>query len=289
MTPGDLPCFRRRTGGAPGQTSLEADEAENAKPKIVVQRQQGCEPLTCSNVAKPQVMIARRVLGDDMVAVGSDGRSRASARGRPRQVPEPRESSQAQGQEQRWAVKARAARSSGGGLLARRDRGRKDNPQRREISAMAASSVMAPEAMRSKRLPEVFPIFRIAPQELPGKSRAIELLQRIARILRPPVHRSRHAWPPRSKAPQRAIRAVFWRSMVPLVLEDRMRDARRQRLFGSTIWRGRAFACQNNGVIVGEDAGDRGSPPASSSAPGRDDCHGRCGRVPVRDPDPGRR
>jgi len=34
-------------------------------------------------------------------------------------------------------------------LLARRDRGRKDNPQRREIAAMAASSVIAPAAMRS--------------------------------------------------------------------------------------------------------------------------------------------
>ena len=73
MTPGDLPCLWQRTGGTPGQTSLEADEAENANPKIIVQRQQRCEPLTCLSVAKPQVVIARRVLDDDMVAVGADG------------------------------------------------------------------------------------------------------------------------------------------------------------------------------------------------------------------------
>ena len=73
MTPGDLPGFWQRTGGTPGQTSLEADEAENANPKIIVQRQQGCELLICSNVAKPQVVVARRVLDDDMGAVGADG------------------------------------------------------------------------------------------------------------------------------------------------------------------------------------------------------------------------
>lgn len=77
MTPGDLPCFWQRTGRASCQTSLEADEAENAKPKVIVQRQQGREPLTRSNVAKPQVLIARRVLGNDMVAIGSvDARER---------------------------------------------------------------------------------------------------------------------------------------------------------------------------------------------------------------------
>jgi hypothetical protein len=72
MTPGDLPGCWQRTGGTPGQTSLEADEAENANPKIIVQRQQGCELLICSNVAKPQVVVARRVLDDDMGAVGAD-------------------------------------------------------------------------------------------------------------------------------------------------------------------------------------------------------------------------
>jgi hypothetical protein len=56
---------------------VEADEAENAKPKVIVQRQQGCEPLTRSNVAKPQGVIAGRVPGDDMVAIGSvDARER---------------------------------------------------------------------------------------------------------------------------------------------------------------------------------------------------------------------
>ena len=58
MTPRDLPGFWQRTGGTPGQTSLEADEAENANPKIIVQRQQGCELLTCSNIVKPQVVVA---------------------------------------------------------------------------------------------------------------------------------------------------------------------------------------------------------------------------------------
>jgi hypothetical protein len=52
---------------------LEADEAENANPKIIVRRQQGCEPLACSNVAKPQVVIARCVVDDDMVDVGANG------------------------------------------------------------------------------------------------------------------------------------------------------------------------------------------------------------------------
>jgi hypothetical protein len=73
MTPSDLPGFWQRTGGTPGQTSLEADEAENANPKIIVQRQQGCELLTCSNVVKPYVVVARRVLDNDMIAVGVDG------------------------------------------------------------------------------------------------------------------------------------------------------------------------------------------------------------------------
>ena len=77
--------------------------------------------------------------------------------------------------------------------------------------------------------------------------------------------------------------------VVSLVLGDRMRDARRRghsvRQFGA-LWR---FSCQNSVIIVGADAGDCGSPPASSSAPARDDCHGRCGRVRVRDLDPGRR
>ena len=140
-----------------------------------------------------------------------------------------------------------------------------------------------------KRLPIIFSIFRIAPQELPGESRAIELLQRIGRIRRPPVHRSWHAWLP----PPRACKGRFGHHsrgrVVPVVLGDRMRDARRRgyavRQFGA-LWR---FSCQNSGVIVGADAGDRGSPPASSSVPARDDCHGRRGRVPVRDLDPRRR
>jgi hypothetical protein len=66
MTPGDLPGFWQRTGGTPGQTSLEADEAENANSKIIVQRQQGCELLICSNVAKPQVVVAPVLPGAQM-------------------------------------------------------------------------------------------------------------------------------------------------------------------------------------------------------------------------------
>jgi hypothetical protein len=53
MTPGDLPGFWQRTGGTPRQMSLEADQAENANPEIIVQRQQGCEHLICSNMTKP--------------------------------------------------------------------------------------------------------------------------------------------------------------------------------------------------------------------------------------------
>ena len=96
VTPGDLPGFWQGTGGTPGQTSLEADEAENANPKIIVQRQQGCELLICSNAAKPQVVIARRVLDDDMGAVGADCARPSSSRDRRRQVLEPSDSSQAQ-------------------------------------------------------------------------------------------------------------------------------------------------------------------------------------------------
>ena len=140
-----------------------------------------------------------------------------------------------------------------------------------------------------KRSPIVFPVFGIAPQEFPSEPRAIEFLQGIARILRAPVHRSWHACLPPSKALQGRFGHHSGGGVVPLVLGDRMRDARRRgysvRQFGA-LWR---FSCQNSGVIVGADAGDRGSPPASSSAPARDDCHGRCGRVPVRDLDPRRR
>ena len=57
---------RQRTGGTPGQTSLEADEVENANSKIIVQRQQGCELLICSNVAKPQVVVAPVLPGAQM-------------------------------------------------------------------------------------------------------------------------------------------------------------------------------------------------------------------------------
>lgn len=73
VTPGDLPCLWQRTRGTPGQMSLEADEAENANPKIIVQRQHGGELLTCSNIAKPQVVVARRILDDDVGVVGADG------------------------------------------------------------------------------------------------------------------------------------------------------------------------------------------------------------------------
>ena len=146
-----------------------------------------------------------------------------------------------------------------------------------------------PRSNALKRPPIIFAIFRIAPQELPGESRAIEFLQRIGRIRRPPVHRSWHAWPPCSRAPQRAIRPVFWRRRGPASPRGSNARCARAGLFGSTIWRGLAFARQNSGVIVGADAGGCGSLPGSSSAPARDDCHGRCARVPVRDLDPGRR
>ena len=53
-------------------------------------------------------------------------------------------------------------------------------------------------------LPEVLAVVRIAPQELPGKARAIEPQQRVDRMLRPPVRRPWHASPPRSKALLRA-------------------------------------------------------------------------------------
>jgi hypothetical protein len=138
-----------------------------------------------------------------------------------------------------------------------------------------------------KRSPIVFLVFGIAPQKFPSESCAIEFLQGIARILRAPIHRSWHAWPSPFQGPAGPIRASFWRRRGPA--SPRGSNARRRgylvRQFGALS----RFSCQNSGVIVGADAKDCGSPPASSSAPARDDCHGPCGRVPVRDLDPRRR
>src|SRR5271165_650157 len=58
MPPGDQPCFRRRTGDATRETPLEADQAENAKPEMVVQWQQGGEPLAFARSGKPNTMVA---------------------------------------------------------------------------------------------------------------------------------------------------------------------------------------------------------------------------------------
>ena len=70
MPPRDQPRFRRRTRRAAGETPLEADQAEDAKPEIVVQRQQSGEPLAFLRFAKPHAMVARGVLDDDLDAVG---------------------------------------------------------------------------------------------------------------------------------------------------------------------------------------------------------------------------
>ena len=140
-----------------------------------------------------------------------------------------------------------------------------------------------------KRSPIIFSIFGIAPQKFPSEPRAIEFLQGIARILRAPVHRSWHAWPSPFQGPARPIRASFWRRRGSASPRGSNARCAKAWLYGSTIWRALALSCQNSGVIVGADAKDCGSPPASSSALARDDCHGRYGRVPVRDRDPGRR
>ena len=58
MPPREKPRFRRRPGGAAGETPLEADQAENAKPEMVVQRQQGCELLAFARFGKPHTMVA---------------------------------------------------------------------------------------------------------------------------------------------------------------------------------------------------------------------------------------
>ena len=71
MPPGDQPCFRRRTRRAAGETPLEADEAEDAKPEIVVQRQHSGEPLATLKFAKPHAMVARGILDDDLDAIGT--------------------------------------------------------------------------------------------------------------------------------------------------------------------------------------------------------------------------
>ena len=51
-------AFGGGPGGAAGETPLEADQAENAKPEIVVQRQQGGELLAFARFAKPHAMVA---------------------------------------------------------------------------------------------------------------------------------------------------------------------------------------------------------------------------------------
>ena len=140
-----------------------------------------------------------------------------------------------------------------------------------------------------KRSAIVLTVFGIAPQEFPSESCAIEFLQGIASVLRAPVHRSWHAWPFPFQGPARPFRASFWRGRGPASPRGSKARCAKARPFGSTIWRALAFSCQNSVIIVGADSADCGSPPASSNAPARDDCHGPCGRVPVRDPDPGRR
>ncbi len=57
MPPRDQPRFRRRTRRAAGETPLQADQTEKAKPEIVVQRQQSGDPLALSRCAKPHAMV----------------------------------------------------------------------------------------------------------------------------------------------------------------------------------------------------------------------------------------
>lgn len=54
----DPPRLRWGPGGAANETPLEADEAKNAKPEIVVQRQQGGELLAFARFANPHTMVA---------------------------------------------------------------------------------------------------------------------------------------------------------------------------------------------------------------------------------------
>jgi hypothetical protein len=65
----DQPRLRWVPGGAADEMPLEADQAENAKPEIVVQRQQSGEPLAFLGFAKPHAMVARGVLDEDLNAV----------------------------------------------------------------------------------------------------------------------------------------------------------------------------------------------------------------------------
>ena len=58
MPPREKPRFRRRTRRAAGEMPLEADHAKNAKPEMVVQRQQGGELLAFARFAKPHPMVA---------------------------------------------------------------------------------------------------------------------------------------------------------------------------------------------------------------------------------------
>ena len=69
MPPRDQPSFRRRTRRAADETSLEADQAEDAKPEIVVQWQQGGKLLAFAYCGKPHAMVARGVLDDDVKPV----------------------------------------------------------------------------------------------------------------------------------------------------------------------------------------------------------------------------
>ncbi len=58
MPPRDQPRLQRRTRRAADETPLEADQAEDAKPEVVVQRQQGGELLAFARFGKPHTMVA---------------------------------------------------------------------------------------------------------------------------------------------------------------------------------------------------------------------------------------
>ena len=69
MPPCEEPRSWRRTRRAAGDMLLEAHQAEDAKPQIVVQRQQGGKLLAFANFVKRHAMVARGVLEDNVKPV----------------------------------------------------------------------------------------------------------------------------------------------------------------------------------------------------------------------------
>ena len=193
MPPRDQPRFRRRPGGAAGETPVEADQAENAKPEIVVQRQQSGE---LSGLLEVREATHDGRLRGRRATIWTPSVLRTLARAGARSS----------------AVSSCASEKPSGASTRTTVDGISSGRQIVGLSFAGKSGSRAkgyPPATGKLRhgglfgdlargdslqgLSEVLAVVGIAPQELPGKARAIEPQQRVDRMLRPPVRRPWHA------------------------------------------------------------------------------------------------